>query len=264
MFTLTSGLTEANVGKTAELSAVISSKNYTDFTVTVNVTLTDKENQEDFGFEMTEKTVTYGDDDFAVAATGNMTGSVVTYTSSDETVATVDEKGKVTVLKAGSTVIKAEASATNDYKAAEDTYTLTVNKAALTITVKDLNVYKGAYKGLDIPFVLEYKGFVKGEDETVLETASSKPMAVVSIPNETTFIDAEGTTVTPVESDIRIAVTSELTPEDKAALEVGLTDPQHTCKHPKNVQYIFFQNRASCFSPPFFKCKMLFEFLFHL
>lgn len=76
---------------------------------------------------------TYGDSAFEQAATvtlnpevSGQTPGAVTYTSSDPTVATVDSTGKVTIVGAGTATITASAAATQNYKGAEASYTLTV------------------------------------------------------------------------------------------------------------------------------------------
>ena len=52
----------------------------------------------------------------------------VTYKSSDENVATVDESGTVTIVGAGTAIITATAAETGDYKDASASYTLTVTQ----------------------------------------------------------------------------------------------------------------------------------------
>ena len=87
--------------------------------------------------------LTYGDADFTLAAAGAAAGSIVTYESSDQTVATVDANGKVTILKAGGTVITAMAAETAAYEQATATYTLTVEKKTVTVKAKDQTAYVG-------------------------------------------------------------------------------------------------------------------------
>lgn len=62
----------------------------------------------------------------------------VSYSSSAETVAVVDNEGYVTVKGAGSTVITATVAATDNYKEKSISYTLNVNKATATLTFKDV------------------------------------------------------------------------------------------------------------------------------
>ena len=54
--------------------------------------------------------------------------TAVTYSSSEESVATVDESGKVTILKEGKTTITATAAENDTYRSAQASYTLTVNE----------------------------------------------------------------------------------------------------------------------------------------
>ncbi len=76
---------------------------------------------------------TYGDSAFTQAATvalrpdvSGQTRGTVTYTSSNPAVATVDSTGKVTIVGAGTATITASAAATQNYKGAKASYTLTV------------------------------------------------------------------------------------------------------------------------------------------
>lgn len=63
----------------------------------------------------------------------NKADGVVTYQSSDNSVATVNEKGEVTVVGVGETTITATAAETTNYKLGTASYTLTVNKARVHI-----------------------------------------------------------------------------------------------------------------------------------
>lgn len=74
-------------------------------------------------------TKTYGDEPFNHGASLSQGNGKITYTSSDESVATVDATGVVTILKAGTTTITATAAATEEYEIETAEYTLTVNKA---------------------------------------------------------------------------------------------------------------------------------------
>ena len=103
-------------------------------------TVEDKLPQDSFAFKDVvdgKVTKTYGDADFTIAVTGAAAGSTVTYASTDMSVVTVDaETGKVHIMSAGTTTIKAMAHETKDYTEKEISYTLTV--APKTLTKDDL------------------------------------------------------------------------------------------------------------------------------
>lgn len=90
-------------------------------------------------FSAATATATVGQPFTAPTLSGVTTG--VTYTSSSESVATVNaETGAVTLVGAGTTTIKASAPATAEYEAGEASYTLTVSAA-----VVDDTDYSGTY-----------------------------------------------------------------------------------------------------------------------
>lgn len=107
-------------------------------------TVEDKLPQDSFAFKDVvdgKVTKTYGDADFTIAVTGAAAGSTVTYASTDMSVVTVDaETGKVHIMSAGTTTIKATAHETKDYTEKEISYTMTV--APKTLTKDDLT-YSG-------------------------------------------------------------------------------------------------------------------------
>ena len=121
-------------------------------------TVADKLAQSDFRFESIPSAVskTYGDPDFSAAAVGAVEGSTVTYESSAPAVATVDGTGKVTILKAGSTVITATAAETADYEQATATCTLTVEKKPIAIPAADATVF--TYNGTEQTYALAENG----------------------------------------------------------------------------------------------------------
>ena len=83
-------------------------------------------------FEKPEVTTSYGTQPANNKLTNKGDG-VVTYQSSDNSVATVNEKGEVTVVGVGETTITATAAETTNYKLGTASYTLTVNKARVHI-----------------------------------------------------------------------------------------------------------------------------------
>ena len=117
---------------------------FTNGTYTVNA----KDTQTKFkfaGVEGGKVTKTYGDAVFKLEASGQVDGSSVSYESSDTNVATVDSTGKVTIIGAGTTTIKATASATDDYAQGVATYELTISPKTVTITglAAENKVYDG-------------------------------------------------------------------------------------------------------------------------
>jgi len=110
---------------------------------------------------------TYGDADFSLSATAS-SGLPVGYSSSNTAVATVNAQGTVHILSAGTTTITASQPGDVNYSAATNVQqTLTVNKAALTVTAN--NVSK-TYGLANPAFTVAYSGFVNGETNTSLTT----------------------------------------------------------------------------------------------
>ncbi len=138
-----------------------SENNYNDKTLSLTVKVVEKDTQT-LTFLESNVTKTYGDGDFTVTAiqTPASGGGAVTYASSDTDVATVTNSGEVTILKAGTTTITATAAENTNYLSATASYTLTVEKAPLTIKAKDHTITYG-----DAPANngVEYSGF-KGND----------------------------------------------------------------------------------------------------
>ena len=101
---------------------------------TYQLYVTDKEQQENFKIDQGESgTYSYSQGSLQLTASGSATGSTVTWSSSDTSVATVDN-GKVTFVKPGDATITATASETDDYAATSDTYTLTITKGQVTVS----------------------------------------------------------------------------------------------------------------------------------
>ena len=137
-------------------SVTIATTNYKDITATLTFHPTNKLSQGGFKFENGSVTKTYGDEDFTLTTTGKVEGSTVTYESSEPAVATVDGTGKVTIKGAGTAVITAKASATEDYDEAAATCTLTVVKKPITIPTADATVF--TYNGTEQTYALAEDG----------------------------------------------------------------------------------------------------------
>ena len=102
---------------------------YKPASATVDITVTDTREEAGISFAEDAEEITWGDAYTGQALT-NTNSLPVTWSSTDETVATVNASGVVSVLKAGSTDIKATFAGDATYKSAVASYTLTINKAA--------------------------------------------------------------------------------------------------------------------------------------
>lgn len=95
----------------------------------------------------------------------------VTYKSSDETVATVDENGKVTILKEGKTTITATAAENDTYRSAQASYALTVNPTPSEVEVlfpwnEDFSAAGDKYTLKDVTF--NNNNYAGGESPEIL------------------------------------------------------------------------------------------------
>ena len=90
---------------------------------------TGKENA-GLAYSASEATVTLGQEPLTLPTLTNPNNLDVTYSSSDEAVATVSATGEVTPVAAGTAVIKASFAGNDTYNAGSASYTLTVNPSA--------------------------------------------------------------------------------------------------------------------------------------
>lgn len=125
----------ATIDKSAKLRVTVAeTDNYKQYTFDVDVTVTAKTPQTNFGFTTaTDATVGYAEDTYTNPVQNAKTTPV--YTSSNESVATVDRNGVVTIKDVGENVtITATAPENGEYASATDSYTLTVVPSTLTVT----------------------------------------------------------------------------------------------------------------------------------
>ncbi|MFC4262059.1 beta strand repeat-containing protein [Ferruginibacter yonginensis] len=131
----------------------------------VNGTLTVQANQQLVITFNALPTKTYGNADFTIAASSNNNVTPITFVSSNTSVATV-VGNLVHIVGAGTTTITAsQAGAVGYFPAANVTQPLVVNKANLTIRVKDTSKIEGTANPV---FDFTYTGFVLGETPTSL------------------------------------------------------------------------------------------------
>ena len=118
------------------------------------------------------RTATIGSADNLFPTLANENKLTVKYSSSDEKVATINEKGEVTLVAAGVTEITAEFAGNDEFEAQSVTYTLTV-KAASTVDIT--NTPETAYtvaKALELIEAgegLDAKVYVKGIISSISE-----------------------------------------------------------------------------------------------
>ena len=108
-------------------------------------------------------TMTYGDANYTLPETTEE-GLTLTWTSGNTDIATVSGN-TLTVAHAGTATITATQEGNDDYVAFSREYTLTVEKAALTITANDCTKVGGEENP---ELSVSYEGFVNGEDQSVL------------------------------------------------------------------------------------------------
>lgn len=99
--------------------------------VTYNPSGTTTKKSPELSFSETTATAKVGES-FTAPTLSNPYNLAVTYTSSDETVATVASDGTVSPLKAGTTTITASSAETDEYAAGSASYTLTVTANVTT------------------------------------------------------------------------------------------------------------------------------------
>lgn len=125
------------------------------------------------------RTVTLGATDNQFPQLSNANNLTVSYSSSNEEVATINAEGVITLLTAGKTDITAEFAGNDEYEAAKVTYTLTVNEAStevpeLITVAQALAIIDALENGKTTDKVYQVEGFVVGtpdfqrkEDQTL-------------------------------------------------------------------------------------------------
>ena len=123
----TSSFKIVNKSKTSQLRL-------TNITITYSTGGGEKTNvtDEQLAWSEASKTVTFGDEPYSLPSLTNTIPLSVSYQSTDEAVATISNTGVVSILKAGTTTVKAIFGGDDDYNAKTVSYTLTVSPAPLT------------------------------------------------------------------------------------------------------------------------------------
>ena len=160
------------------------------------------------GFVYSADTATVGQLAPTVTApTGQQTGSSLSYASSDTNICTVDAAtGALTLVAAGDCVITVTASATANYEAATDTFTITVSEALVVMVTLDagiagndiVNIAEQA-AGFDITGTVDTGATVNvtlGSSSTVRPATVTGTTWVVAIPADDSEITGTSVTVT--------------------------------------------------------------------
>ncbi len=132
---------------------------------------------------------TYGGEVPANALT-NEAGLTVTYESSDEAIATVDNEGKVTIVKAGEVTITATGAANDNYNGATARYTLTIDKADATMSFAE-DAIEATYGG-EVPA----NALTNEAGLSVSYTSSNEAIATVDNEGKVTIVKAGEVTIT--------------------------------------------------------------------
>jgi len=138
---ITAGETEGSFKVKVNSAAVGAYNAAAEKVITINVTA--KEASVIDAAFATAETKTYGDEPFTKAATLTAGDGAITYKSSDETVATVDAAGQVTIVNIGTADITATAAETEKFASATASYTLTVGPKTITITPNSKSITVG-------------------------------------------------------------------------------------------------------------------------
>ena len=140
------------------------------------------------------------------------TNKALTWTSSDETVATVDATGKVTGKKIGTATITATAQ---DGSGVSGSCTVTVLSAVKTVTVTPANLTLGKNKSYTLTATVDAQ---PGTDTGVTWTSSDTTIATVDATGKVTATDKVGT--------VTITATSKADPAKKGTCTVKVSGDQ--------------------------------------
>lgn len=186
------------------------------------------------------ETKTYGD----VAFTNVLTNEAeveATYSSSDHAVATVSAEGLVTILKGGTTTIKATTTATEIYKSVEATYVLTVNLA--TPTFEYVTVVVDKTEG-DAKFT---NTLTSTTDGVITYVSSDPTIATIAANGEVTVLKNGGTTITAsaAASEKYAAATAAYTLNIAKAVGMNANDLEVIISKTANGIIVQFEGKAS-------------------
>ena len=213
--------TDATKDQNAKVTVKVTSDNYKEYTITVNLKVTEKLAQVPLKYNGPD-TVTYGQTlQLQLDVTGGSGKGEVTYKSSNNSgTVTIDNKGLLTATRTGEVLIRVDKAGDDTHEGTFVTFTITVTKAPLKIEVANKQIYVGeavpdlndpkegtdyTVTGLVKPEDLKGKAVLKyqkdGKEVTKLDT--SKPGVYdITLTGLTTAIDH--TTGTHNDYDLKI------------------------------------------------------------
>ena len=189
----TGAVTLVSAGETTITASFAGNDNYNaaNDSYTLTVAKADAVNS-DLSFASATATATYGDETVSSPALANPHQLSLTWSSSNKDVATVNASGVVTIVGAGETVISAAFAGNDAYMANTISYTLTVNKAAASVTFASKTASGKMGEAFTAPKVT-----TSPADLTLSYTSSNTKVATVDASTgAVTLVSAGETTIT--------------------------------------------------------------------
>ena len=181
----------ATAGDYTVRATIAETDNYKGGTATANFTI--KKAQAELKYSTDKATATMGKEFTAPTLTVTPEGlEGITYSSSNTKAATIDENGKVTIVGAEETTIKASFAGNETYEAAEASYTLTVSKdkATLKFSAESAEAIMG--KEFTAPTLTVTPEGLEG----ITYSSSNTKAATIDENGKVTIVGAEETTIT--------------------------------------------------------------------
>ena len=232
-----------NTGKVTILdngtSVIIATASETEtyYSISASYTLNVSERAQELFFEKSSITKKLSDEQYTMKVTRKTGDGEITYSSSDENVATVNNTGKVTIKGIGQAVITATAASTESFDEASASYTLNIQKGESEIIIdgdiKDEIVKKPTDEAFKINAILK-----KGNG-TLKYQSSDVNVATVDNDGNVTIVGEGLTTIT-----ISVEETDKYMPASKTIqLRVGEKKDEEEVIVPdtgKNIPFIVF------------------------
>jgi len=177
------------------------------------VTLKDPE----LSFGTTEEYTVFMRDNFAAPSLTYAEGfdGTITYTSSNENVATVSVDGSVNIVGSGSTTIKASSELTGNFLAGEASYTLNVEKKDAELAFSEVSASVILGETFTAPTLATAEDF----DGTVTYSSTDESVATVSADGSVTIAGAGTTTIKAVSAETDVFLAGE------ASFKLTVVDP---------------------------------------